>query len=283
MRVKDNHQATRDVLERLYKKYNHHSLIPPDPLQFIYKYSQPADMEIAGLLSALLATGRVEQIQKSLTKLFDIIGQSPYQFVISFNSSKRNQLKDFKHRFTTGDDIADLLILLKRTIKKADSIENYFLCGYKETDENIIPALTQFCDSLLAFYKDEHRGPVSHGLKYLFASPSGGSGCKRINLFLRWMVRSDDVDAGLWKSVDKAKLIVPIDVHMNRLCKILGFHNDKTTSIKTAIKVTNKFTEIIPDDPVKYDFALSRIGIVENCSGKHRPECEACELYGFCC
>jgi uncharacterized protein (TIGR02757 family) len=283
MRVRDNYQPMRDVLEVLYSKYNQHSLIPPDPLQFIYRFSHPADMEIAGLLSALLATGRVEQIQKSLIKLFGIIGQSPYQFVIHFDESKRNRLKEFKHRFTTGDDIADLLFLLKQAIKRTGSIEKYFLLGYNKTNENIIPALTQFCDSLLNSYADEHHGKISRGLKYLLASPSGGSGCKRINLFLRWMVRKDGVDAGLWQSVDKAKLIVPIDVHMNRLCKILGFHNDKTTSIKTAIKVTSKFAEIVPDDPVKYDFALSRIGIVEDCTGRYRPQCESCELFGFCC
>jgi uncharacterized protein (TIGR02757 family) len=283
MRATNKYQPMRDVLEVLYSKYNRHSLIPPDPLQFIYRFSQPADMEIAGLLSALLATGRVEQIQKSLIKLFGIIGKSPCQFVIHFDESKRNRLKEFKHRFTTGDDIADLMILLKQAIKQSGSIEKYFLLGYNKTDENIIPALTQFCNSLFNNYAAENHGKISRGVKYLLASPTGGSGCKRINLFLRWMVRKDSVDTGLWQSVDKAKLIVPIDVHMNRLCKILGFHNDKTTSIKTAIKITSKFAEIVPDDPVKYDFALSRIGIVEDCTGRYRPQCENCELFGFCC
>jgi uncharacterized protein (TIGR02757 family) len=282
MRVQNNHWILRDILERLYLKYNHRSLIAPDPLQFVYKYTRSEDMQIAGLLSAILATGRVEQIQKSLTKLFTIIGQRPYQFVIHFDSSKKNLLKDFKHRFTTGDDIAELLVLLKYAIQKAGSMENYFLKGYNKSDENIIPALTQFCDSLLSVYAEHHQGKVSRGLKYLLVSPEDGSGCKRLNLFLRWMVRSDDVDAGLWKSVDKTKLLVPVDVHIGRLCRILGFHDDKTTSLKTAVTITKKFADITPDDPVKYDFALSRIGIVEDCTGKPRPQCETCELFGFC-
>jgi uncharacterized protein (TIGR02757 family) len=282
MKAEDNHRMLKSILERLYLKYNRRSLIAPDPLQFVYKYSKPEDMEIAGLLSALLATGRVEQIQKSLTKLFAIMGQSSYQFVTHFNDSKRKLLKDFKHRFTTGDDIAELLALLKYAIQKTGSLENYFLQGYNKADENIIPALTQFCDSLLSTYAKRNHSKVSRGLKYLLVSPAGGSGCKRLNLFLRWMVRADDVDAGLWRAVDKAKLIVPVDVHIGRLCGILGFHNDKTTTLKTAVTITNKFAEISPDDPVKYDFALSRIGIIEDCTGKSRSQCESCELLKFC-
>ena len=121
----------------------------------------------------------------------------------------------------------------------------------KKRDENVIPALTHFCDSLRLMYSSEHFGQVSSGLKYLLVSPAEGSACKRLNLFLRWMVRNDDVDAGLWKSIDQAKLIVPIDVHMSRLCRILGFHSRKTVSLSTAIEVTESFTEIEPEDPVK--------------------------------
>jgi uncharacterized protein (TIGR02757 family) len=127
-----------------------------------------------------------------------------------------------------------------------------------------------------------HGGPIFAGLNYLLANPSRGSASKRLNLFLRWMVRSDEVDVGLWTCVDKAKLIVPIDVHMGRLCRILGLHNDKTISLSTALKVTRAFAEMEPDDPVKYDFALSRIGILENCNAQRRVECESCELNSIC-
>ena len=119
-------------------------------------------------------------------------------------------------------------------------------------------------------------------MRYLLVSPEGGSGCKRLNLYLRWMVRDDEVDAGVWKKVDRAKLLVPVDVHMNRLCGILGFHNRKAVSMRTAEEVTGRFAEIEPSDPVKYDFALSRVGIVEECNGRERKECEICELAGFC-
>ncbi len=273
----------KDVLERLYDKYNHRSQIKPDPLQFIYKYSNKADMEIAGFLGACLAYGRVQQIEKSIITLLGHMGDYPSEFVLSFNNHKRSKLSGFKHRFTTGDDISDLLWLLKKVLNQYGSIESYFVRGYKERDENIIPALTHFCDSLRRMYSSEHFDRVSRGLKYLLVSPTGGSACKRLNLFLRWMVRNDEVDAGLWKSIDKAKLVVPIDVHMGRLSRILGFHSRKTISLSTAVEVTEGFADIEPEDPVKYDFALSRIGIVENCSGHYGKYCTDCELLSFCC
>jgi len=210
------------------------------------------------------------------------MGDSPYEFVINFNKNKRRTLKDFKHRFTAGDDISDLLTLFKKIIGKYRSIEQYFAQGYSPDDKNIIPALSKFCNSLLDIHAAGHKGLTTRGLKYLLVSPAGGSACKRLNLFLRWMVRDDDVDAGLWKSIDKAKLVIPVDVHMSRLCKILGLYDRKTVSLSAAVEITESFAEIEPADPVKYDFALSRIGILENCNGRLRKGCEFCELFGFC-
>ena len=281
-KVKIRQPAIKDVLEKLYSRYNHRNLIKPDPLQFVYRYSDQADMEIAGLLSAVLAYGRVEQIQNSLIKLFSLMGESPYAFVKDFSRTSRKSLQKFKHRFTTGDDISDMLILLKKVLKESGSIEKYFLLGYSETDKNIIPSLSFFCDSLSVTYAAEHKGHISRGIKYLLASPTRGSACKRLNLFLRWMVRDDQVDAGIWKSVNQAKLIVPIDVHMGRLCRILRFHDNKTVTLKTAEKITERFAEIEPFDPAKYDFALSRVGIVENCTGQYSLACERCDLSSFC-
>ncbi len=270
------------LFEKLYIKYNRKELIKPDPLQFIYKYTDPADMEIAGLLSACLAYGRVEQIQNDLNDLFGRMGDSPKRFILNFTDKDRASLADFKHRFNAGDDISDLLILLKDVLAEYGSIEKYFLLGFESSHENTIFALMRFCDSLLDKYRMTHRGHRSKGLAFLLAGPSLGGAAKRLNLFLRWMVRSDDVDAGLWHSIDKSKLLVPVDVHIARLCKILGFHSHKNVSLKTAIEITHNFARISPDDPVKYDFALSRIGILEDCTGQHRDKCEFCEMLQWC-
>jgi uncharacterized protein (TIGR02757 family) len=275
-------ESIKTVLDKLYAKYNHRKVIKPDPLQFVHHYSKPRDMEIAGLLAAELAYGRVQQIQKSLTDLLGRMGTSPFEFVLKFDEQKRRKLKSFKHRFTSGKDISDLLELLKKVLNQYGSIEEFFIHNYNHRDKNIIPALSKFCDSLLSMHAEVHNGHIHKGLSYLLPRPSAGSVCKRLNLFLRWMVREDDVDAGLWKRIDKAKLIVPVDVHMGRLCRILGFHNRKIINLSTAVKITEGFAEIEPADPVKYDFALSRIGILENCTGRHRSGCEFCELFKFC-
>jgi uncharacterized protein (TIGR02757 family) len=280
--VEKQTESIKTVLEKLYVKYNRRQFIKPDPLQLVYHYSRPADMEIAGLLAAELAYGRVQQIQKSLNDLLGRMGGSPFEFVLNFDKQKRRKLENFKHRFTSGRDISDLLELLKKVLNQYGSIEEFFIRGYNPNDKNIIVALSIFCDSLLDMYAKTHTSPASTQLRYLLTSPTAGSACKRLNLFLRWMVRDDDVDAGLWKHVDKAKLIVPVDVHIGRLCRILGFHDRKVISLSTAVEITDCFAEIAPADPVKYDFALSRIGILDNCTGRHRSGCELCELFKFC-
>ena len=267
----------KNVLERLYARYNHRRLIAPDPLQFVYRYSDPRDIEIVALLAAALAYGRVAQIEKSVTSILNSMGKSPFQFILKFDRQKAAGLKNFKHRFTTGAHLEDFFNLLKNVLIEFGGIEKFFVSGYHPSDHNIIPALSKFCDNLLAM-----SGKKSRGLKYLLPNPKDGSACKRLNLFLRWMVRKDDVDPGLWKSVDKSKLIVPVDVHMGRLCKILRLYNRKTVGMASALEITESFSLIEPSDPVKYDFAISRVGIIDNCTGKRRAGCKFCELVKFC-
>ncbi|RKY09485.1 MAG: TIGR02757 family protein [Planctomycetota bacterium] len=250
----------KEALEKLYVKYNRRELIPPDPLQFVYNYHRKADIEIVAFLASALAYGRVGQIEKSLTDLFGRMGNSPFEYAQNFNAEKREKLKSFKHRFTTGDCLSDLLELLQPVLSRFGSIEELFMQGYSCSDKNIVPALSRFCDSLTA----AHNGRTPRSLKYLLAAPAGGSACKRLNLFLRWMVRNDEVDLGLWKSVDKAKLIVPMDMHIFKVSKMLGFCRRKNISLKTAVEVTSRFAKIEPNDPVKYDFALCRIGMSQN-------------------
>jgi uncharacterized protein (TIGR02757 family) len=272
----------KNLLERLYAKYNHRAFVPPDPLQFVYRFSDRHDAEIAAFLSAALAYGRVRQIERSLTQLLDRMDGAPYDFTMRLNSGGRAKLHSFKHRFTAGDDISDLLDLFRRILNDHDNLESFFMQGCREEHSTVLPALSTFCDCLCRLYADTHDGRVSDGVRYLLASPSRGSASKRLHLFLRWMVRHDEVDVGLWRGIDKAKLIVPVDVHMARLCRILGLHNDRTVSRSTAVKITEAFAKMEPADPVKYDFALSRIGILENCTGHDRAECTRCELSEIC-
>jgi uncharacterized protein (TIGR02757 family) len=239
-------------------------------------------MEVAGLLASSLAYGRVRQIERDVSDLLGRMEGSPYEYIMHFDKRKRAAFIDFKHRFNTGDDVCELLLVLRKALESSGSIERHFLQFYDSNDETVLPAMTGFVGSLMEIHRRSGGRGVSKGFAYLVPSPAAGSACKRLNMFLRWMVRSDDVDAGLWKGVDTAKLIVPIDVHMGRLCRILGFHDRKTVSAKTALEITRNFAQIEPADPVKYDFCLSRIGIIEDCTGAYRLECEGCEIFEWC-
>jgi uncharacterized protein (TIGR02757 family) len=254
----------KHCLDKIYARYNRRELIPPDPLQFVYRYSDRADREIAGFLAAVLAYGRVQQIEKSVERLLGRMGPHPAAFVRAFNGSKRRALADFRHRFNSGDDVADLLVLLQKVLADCGSLEAYFTRGFSARHATIAPALAGFCDSLLAEHARRNRGVIPPGLKYLLSSPTGKSACKRLNLFLRWMVRSDAVDPGLWKSVPAAKLLVPLDVHMSRISFALNLCKPQNISLRTAIEVTEAFGCIYPDDPVRYDFALCRAGMLND-------------------
>jgi uncharacterized protein (TIGR02757 family) len=265
----------KTLLESLYRKYNHKKFIPPDPLQFVYQYKNKADMEIAGFLSAMFAYGAVEQIEKFLASLFVKMGSSPSDFIKNFSAKDKILFAPLKYRFNTGSDIIILFNSLKKILNQFGNLENAFSAGFNQSDRNIIPAAIQFVDKL-------NISEESPGLKFLISNPANGGTCKRLFLFLRWMVRDDEVDSGLWKKIPPAKLIVPVDVHMGRLSRIIGLHSKKTYNLKTAVEVTKGFAEVSPDDPVKYDFALCRIGILENCSGKPNKYCPKCELKEFC-
>lgn len=243
-------------------------------------------MEIAGFLAALFAYGAVEQIEKFLTILLGKMGNQPVQFIKNFSPKDKKIFNSLKYRFNTSKDIITLLVILKRVLNRYGSIENLFLEGYSKTDKNILPAAENFNLALLKM----HKGRINNGLKFLLSDPKKGGTCKRLFLFLRWMVRKDTIDTGLWKYIDKSKLIIPVDVHMARLSKIIGLHSKKTIGLRAAVEITEGFAQICPKDPVKYDFALCRIGILENCTGKFRHAvstqknsyCEDCELAEFC-
>ncbi|MCB1196337.1 TIGR02757 family protein [bacterium] len=247
---KPANKSLRLLLNTLYEKYHQRKYVESDPLQFLYAYSNTADREIAGFICAGLAYGRVSQIILSLRSVFTKIGTSPFLFL---SDTAENQIyalfHDFKHRFTTGAELAQLLCALKRIIMRYGSIQSGFLRHYTSSDETILPALCGLIGEL------DCRG------NSLVAEPSKKSACKRLNLFMRWMVRHDNVDPGGWDSVSPDHLIVPLDTHMHKLSRALGFTSRTSADMSTALEITRAFRDFEPADPVKYDFALTRLGI----------------------
>ena len=257
-----NIEDLKRFLVGLYRRYNSRKYISHDPLRFACRYERREDAEIAALLAAVLAYGRVGQISNSLEKLFAITGDSPYDFTMNFGQAEEAKLVDFRHRFNSGGDMADLFRVLKVALKDKGSLEDIFVESYRPADTNTVGALTGFVHSLLNIHSQETGCEPSAGLKYLLSDPKKNSPCKRLHLFLRWVVRDDAVDLGLWKKVSKADLLIPMDVHMSRITGVLNFHDHKSISIRTAVLATAGFAEICPEDPVKYDFVLCRIGML---------------------
>jgi len=242
---------SKDILERLYEKYNRREFAHPDPIEFLYRYDDLSDREIVALIASSLAYGRVLQIIKSVSKVLNRMTDSPSTFLQTTSEEKIcERFSDFQHRFTTCSDLGLLLISMKRVIAQYGSLGQSFLSGVKKDDPTILPALTSFVRILNG--KDRLK---------LIPPPDKGSACKRLNLFLRWMVRKDQIDPGGWNHVPASKLIVPLDTHMHRIGLTYGLTKHKQANIRTALEITEAFSHFSPDDPVKYDFTLTRFGI----------------------
>jgi len=242
----------KDALEELYCRFNRRCSVHPDPLEFLYHYEEPEDMEVAGLAASSLAYGRVRQILRSVGEVLSRM-ESPRRFVAETSAGEmRRVFKGFKHRFATGEEVAALLFGAGRLIERHGSLENAFAARMSEQDVTTVPALCAFAEELR-----EASGLDSH----LLPCPSAGSACKRLHLYLRWMVRSDAVDPGCWRKIPAERLVVPLDTHMHRICRGLGFTERRQADITTALEITQGFRRFAPQDPVRYDFALTRLGI----------------------
>ena len=246
----------RERLDELYARYNRRAFVHPDPLEFLYDYKDIRDREIVGFVASSLAYGRVAQILKSVSSVFE---RMPSPLIFLKHASRKSLLKTFKgfkHRFTTEEEIAMMFFGIKRVIERYGSLHACFTACMNDDNDTIhtiLPALSAFVKELIV-ESDERRNS-------LLPLPTRGSACKRLHLFLRWMVRKDEVDPGGWDNVPKSRLIVPLDTHMHRICLALGLTQRKQADMRTAVEITTAFRTIAPDDPVKYDFALTRLGI----------------------
>ena len=244
-----NRRVLLEILENLYIRYNRRDYVSPDPLQFLYNYDNFHDIEIVALLSASLAYGNVKMILKSIDKILNIINV-PNEYVKSASLYKMNKdFYNFKHRFTKGNEIASLLFSIKNIYIRHGSMYNLFLKIFKQSNENITETIKIFFNN---YFSD---------CSTLIPDPEKGSACKRIFLFLRWLVRKDKVDLGIWEHILPSVLIVPLDTHMLKIANLLKLTERKNNGFKTAKEITENFAKLNSYDPVKYDFVLTRFGI----------------------
>lgn len=256
------------------------STIEPDPLQLVLRYDHPRDQEVAGLIAAAFAYGRAETIVANIGVVLARMSPSPFQYLTTFD--EREALKrfaGFTHRFHKTPDLVAFLALLANVIATSGSIGALFEECYDAHDSDIGPTLARFVERVLA----GNPTVAAASLRYLLTSPNDGSACKRMNLYLRWMVRRTAPDLGLWTFVDPAKLLMPLDTHVHRIATFLGLSDRRSADWKTARALTDQLARFDASDPVRYDFALCRLGILDLCSVRQKKEnCDVCLLRDVC-
>ena len=272
-------------LERLYDDYNREDAAA-DPIQIVRRYTKRDDQEIVGFCAAALAFGRVASVLNTVETLARVLGPAPAAYVRAFDpSAPHPELRAMVHRWTRGVDIVALLWLLRQMIDRSGSIEAFFLEAYDPAAEDIGDALDSFSRRAMSLDLRKAYGrrvPARTGVCYFFPRPSAGSGCKRLNLFLRWMVRRDEVDLGAWPSVSPSKLIVPLDTHVIRLGRCLGLTRYTSPGWRMAAEITASLRAIDPIDPVRFDFSLCHVGMMNACGFGRRQGDAQCPLKGIC-
>ncbi len=257
--------SLKDYLDWLFTKYNTPDFINSDPIKFVHRFSNPQDMEIAGFIASLLAMGNRKIILLSNEKLFDLMENKPYEFILNFDpfwyEKSLSNFVHFAYRNIEGKDLLVIFYLLKQTLEKYGSLKNLFLKYYDEKQTTIKQALSGFVKEILSFDPPPKLNDIPKSVNGLLPDPEKNSPCKRLNMFLRWMVRKDLVDVGLWGEIDRSKLIIPLDTHVSKISRALGLTQRKTDSWKTAEEITFNLKKFDPQDPVKYDFAIFGLGI----------------------
>jgi len=261
-------------------------------VHLVRPFTRNDDREIAGFCAAALAFGRVQSVINSITTLFGIMGAHPAAFVREFDpGAPHPELRQMVHRWTRGVDLVALLWILRQMLERSSSVENFFVDGFSSEHEDVGPALDSFSTRALALdlrraYPSTSLGAGGTrsrpGVCYFFPRPSAGSACKRLNLFLRWMVRSDEIDLGVWTQVPAAKLIVPLDTHVIRLGHCLRLTRYASAGWTMAADITATLRALDPGDPVRFDFSICHIGMMNACGYGRRQGDSQCPLRGLC-
>jgi uncharacterized protein (TIGR02757 family) len=280
------------ALDRLYETFNYPDSAT-DPIQIVRRFERNDDREVVGFCAASLAFGRVTSVLQSIERVLAVMGPHPARYVRTFDPrAEAPKFKDIVHRWTGGPDLVALVWLMKQMIDHAGSIEGFFLEGHAAGARDVSAALDRFSNRALSLDLKAAYGRVPRraGVCYFFPRPAAGSACKRLNLFLRWMVRRDELDLGVWTRVSPAALIVPLDTHVIRVGRCLRLTRLTSPGWRMAEDITMSLRRFDPDDPVKYDFSLCHLGMMNACGFNRAQKDEKrggkkdaqCPLRGVC-
>jgi uncharacterized protein (TIGR02757 family) len=279
-------RALREPLDRLYREFDYSGRVERDALRFPLRYPSARDREIVALLTTCLAYGRVDLFGRALDGVLATMGPSPATFVADFDPRRHaREFDEFIYRFNRPRDIAAFCVAARDVLARYGTLEKAFVAGDPDEHSTIKPALERFAHAFLDADLGEifPRGRLSRGYRFLFPLPSAGGPCKRLNLFLRWMVRRETPDFGLWTSVSPARLLIPVDTHVENMSRAIGLTSRRSRNWRMAEEITARLALLDPDDPVKYDFALCHTRMAGDCRDRRDPVvCPPCGLRGVC-
>ncbi len=271
-------------LENLYASFNDPGSAA-DPIHIVRRFARADDREIVGFCAASLAFGRVASVLQSVERLVAIMGPRPAEYVRAFDPvAARAAFAGLVHRWAREVDLIALLWILRQMLEADQSIEGFFVRGFNPDAPDVGEALDGFSRRALRLdlRRAYGRVPRRPGVAYFFPRPSAGSACKRLNLFLRWMVRKDALDLGVWTRVPPSKLVVPLDTHVVRLGRCLRLTRLASPGWAMAREITASLRRLDPDDPVKYDFSLCHVGMMGACGFNEPQRDSRCPLGGLC-
>ena len=276
----------------MYAEIDLEARLASDPVRFPRRYRARRDREVAGLFAAGLAYGRVDLFAEVLEALFAILDRAggPAAFVDGFEAQDAHCLRHLRYRFNTGIDFALLVAGLRRLYARVETLESLLLPVEASIEAGLVRLVEALRAEVLAAapglgLEVQTFNQLPRGLRYLLPSPASGSACKRWNLYLRWMVRSeaDGVDLGIWDQVPASALVVPLDTHVLRIARFIGLTHRRDGSWRTALEVTEGLRRLDPIDPVRFDFSLAHLGISGACQGARHPRvCPSCPLDPVC-
>jgi uncharacterized protein (TIGR02757 family) len=276
-------------LDRFIQTFPKEKHLDNDPVRFVHRYEDPRDREVVGLLSSAFAYGNVKSVLRTVESALGFLGSSPVRTISLFNpKTDGRRLRGFYHRFNTSRDLGVFFWIIRRTLEDYGSLEAAFASALSVGDSDVGTALNNFCRILLGFGHEQlyPRGELKRraGVRFFFPSPSEGSACKRLNLFLRWMVRAEDgIDCGVWTRVASRQLVIPLDTHIARISTYIGLTEMRNPGWRMALDITRSLRRLDPSDPVRYDFALCHLGIAGDCPRKRNPQkCIRCPIVAIC-
>lgn len=289
MPLSDRDRLLGDRLEELYRSYGP-STVESDPIVFVGRYAANEDREVVGWIASAFAYGRVATIQGNVARILTALGPRPAQTLDGLENPAtfaEERLAGFRHRFHSAADAGALLHVIAHARRDAGSLRAFFEREWRSGDPDVGAMLSRVVARIEAIdFRPALGGrslPSGHPARFFFPDPAAGSACKRWNLYLRWMVRKDLLDFGLWPGIPSSRLVIPTDTHIHLVARRLGLTHRRSADWRTAKEITDRLARFDPVDPVRFDYALCRIGIFGICQSRPaRSRCGECAAREAC-